>query len=163
MKKIIPILGLLMAIYTATKAQQGKQEITLNSYTGNSVIKDNVSFNLSNDPGYQTPVKDYDYYLRKKKNNLTAGVITLGAGLVLSGIGLITATNSTSYDTDETAAVLLIAGAASGIASIPLMIMATVYGHKAKLELSNQKTGFGVPSNVSKDIVGVTFRIAIGN
>src|SRR5258705_7823864 len=157
MKKIILITGVMLCTLLQAKAQE-KQEIASTSYmlhTGNTVANDNLSFNLSNDPG-KGAVKDYAYYLRKKKNNLTAGLVTLGAGLVLSGIGLVTPTNSTSYDTDETAGILFIAGAASGIASIPLMIMAHVYGHQAKLELSKQKTGFGVPPGVSKDIIGIT-------
>lgn len=165
MKKIILILSVIFLISNESKAQQKKQEIASTSYTlhkGNTVIKDNLSFNLSNNPGYHGPAKDYDYYMRKKKNHLTAGLVTLGAGVVLSGIGLITASNSTSFDTDATAGILLVAGAASGIASIPLMIMAHVYGHKAKLELSNQKTGFGVPPKVSKNITGITMTIPIG-
>ena len=60
-----------------------------------------------------------------------------------------------------TAAVFLIAGAVSGISSIPLMIMASVYGHKAKLAFSNQKTGFGVPTKAGKNIPGLTFSIPL--
>ncbi len=166
MKKFILITGLMLFTLLQVKAQQEKQGIASTSYMlqkGNTVIKDNLSFNATNNPGYHGPAKDYDYYMKKKKNNLTAGLVTLGAGLVLSGIGLITATNSNSIDNDVTAGVLLVAGAASGIASIPLMIMSSVYGHKAKLELSNQKTGFGLPPDVNKDIVSITVKIAIGN
>ncbi|MEO6540303.1 MAG: hypothetical protein ABIN74_04905 [Ferruginibacter sp.] len=165
MKKFILIPAVIFLISSESKAQQEKQTIALTSYTlsaGKTVIKDNLTFSFSNDPGNDVPVKDYAYYLKKKKSNLTAGLVTLGAGLLFSGIGLITATNSNSFDDDATAGVLFIAGAASGIASIPLMIMAHVYGHKAKLELSTQKTGFGVPANVSKDIVGITVAISIG-
>ena len=153
MKKFILVLGLVAATQLQTKAQQEKQFIAAGHYT---------SFNARYSPGNNLPEKDYNYYMQKRKNNLTAGLVTLGAGLALSGIGLITASNSTSIDTDVTAAILLIAGAASGIASIPLMIMAGVYGHKAKLEFKNQKTGFGVPSNVSKNIAGITMSIPIG-
>ena len=165
MKKIILILSVIFLISNESKAQQQNQEIALTGYNlhkSNTVIKDNLSFNFSDNPGYDGPAKDYDYYMRKKKNNLTAGLVTLGGGLVLSGIALITSTNSKSFDNDVTAGVLFIAGAASGIASIPLMIMAHVYGHKAKLELSNQKTGFGVPAKVGKSITGITISIPIG-
>jgi uncharacterized membrane protein YphA (DoxX/SURF4 family) len=164
MKKVILILGVIFLISNGSKAQQQNQEVAstgYNLYKSNAIIKDNLSFNFSDNASYNGPAKDYDYYMRKKKNNLTAGVVTLGAGLLLSGIGWATASNSNSFDNDATAAILLIAGVASGIASIPLMIMATVYGHKAKLELSNQKTGFGVPSNVGKSITGVTLTIPI--
>ena len=113
--------------------------------------------------GNNLPDKDYDYYMRKRKNNLTAGLVTLGAGVVLSGIGLLIATPANAtLDNAATGGVITIIGAASGIASIPCMIMAGVYGHKAKLEFKNQKTGFGVPSNVSKNTAGITMSIPIG-
>ena len=153
MKKIILILGLIIVTQLETKAQQEKQFMAVGHYT---------SFNAKYSPGNNLPEKDYAYYKQKRKDNLTAGLVTLGAGLALSGIGWISASNSTSIDTDVTAAILLIAGAASGIASIPLMIMAGVYGHKAKLEFKNQKTGFGVPSKMRKNITGITMSIPIG-
>ena len=165
MKKIILVLGLVAATQLQTKAQQGYVQTTASLYPtfkSTSLFQAETSSKNGFSSGNNLPEKDYSYYMKKKKNMLTAGLVTLGAGLALSGVGLITASNSTSIDTDATAAILLIAGAASGIASIPLMIMATVYGHKAKLEFSNQKTGFGVPSNVSKNIAGITMSIPIG-
>lgn len=155
MKKSILILGFIICINMQSKAQQQSQFIVATGYNTAKPVSLSAIY-------YSGPDKDYDYYMRKKKNNLTAGLVTLGAGLVLSGIGLITASNSTNIDTDATAAVLLIAGAASGIASIPLMIMANVYGHKARLMLKNQKTGFGVPPNMSQDITGITLQIPLG-
>ncbi len=165
MKKIIITSAMIFTLLEA-KAQQEKQIVAATSYmlpTGNTVIKDNLSFNLSNDPGYRVLANDYDSFMKKKKNNLIAGLVTLGAGLVISGIGLITLTNSNGFENDSNPGVLFVVGAASGIVSIPLMIRANVYSHKAKLELKNQKTGFGVPANVSNDITGITFTIPIGN
>lgn len=166
MKKIILILAVIFLISNKSKAQQLNQEIASTSYTlhkGNTVIKDNLSFNFSDNPGYHGPAKDYDYYMAKRKNNLTAGLVTLGAGVLLSGIGLLIATPANaSLDNAATGGVITVIGAASGIASIPCMIMATVYKHRAKMQLSSQKTGFGVPPGVSKDIVGVTLKIGIG-
>jgi hypothetical protein len=49
----------------------------------------------------------------------------------------------------------------SGIASIPFMIMASSYKHKVKAMVSSQKTGFGLPANVSRDIVGITLQIPL--
>jgi len=150
MKKLILIMGLLLYFQIETMAQQDSQFAGTNVYN-------TVTFTspINTDPAK----KDYEYYIRKKKNNHIAGLVTLGTGLLLSGIGLITATNNTSIDSDATAPVFFIAGAVSGIASIPLMIIAHVYGHRAKLELSKQKTGFGVPPNVSKDITGFTLTL----
>jgi hypothetical protein len=42
------------------------------------------------------------------------------------------------------------------------MIMASSYKEKARLEIKNQKTGFGVPPHVSKDITGISLTIPIG-
>ena len=153
MKKILLTLGLIIAAQLATKAQQEKQFIAAANYT---TLKSMYS------SGNNLPDKDYDYYMRKRKNSLIAGWVTLGAGVALSGIAWITSANSKSFDNDATAGVLFIAGAASGIASIPCMIMATVNKHKAKMQLGSQKTGFGVPAGVSKDIVGITFKVGIG-
>jgi hypothetical protein len=114
------------------------------------------------DPG----VKDYDFYMKRSRNQRIVGWSTLGAGLLLSAVGLLVATNSSDDiydDSDETTAgVLLATGAASGIVSIPFMIMASVNKHKAKVMLNNQKTGFGVPPNVSKNIPGISLAIPIG-
>ena len=144
-----------MVTQLETKAQQEKQFITAAKYTA---LKPTYS------PGNNLPDKDYDYYMRKRKNNLTAGWVTLGSGVLLSGIGLLIGTNANaSFDDAATGGIITVIGAASGIASIPCMIMASVYKHKAKVQLSSQKTGFGVPPGVSKDIVGITFKIGIGN
>ncbi len=165
MKKFILILGLIIIALSETNAQQEQQFTAATNYSSlkaGLTQPKNTFLKIMYSPVRNKPVKDYDYYMQKKKNNLTAGLVTLGSGLLLSGIGLITATNGTSIDTDATAAVLFITGAASGIASIPLMIMATVYGHKAKVLVKAQKTGFGVPQNVDKNIMGVTMSLPIG-
>ena len=165
MKKFILIIWVVLFTLFQATAQQQTNSLASSNYTlhkGSTFITDSPSFNLSHNPQHSEPEKDYNYYLKKKKNNLTAGLVTLGSGLLLSGIALITSSNSKSFDDDATAGVLFIAGAASGIASIPLMIMSHVYNHKAKLMLSEQKTGFGVPASVSKDIVGITLRIPLG-
>lgn len=165
MKKFILSSAVLLCMLLQTKAQQEKQKIGSAKYAmqkTNVFPQHKLSILLTNTTGHNGPGKDYDYYMHKKKNNLTAGSITLGAGLLLSGIGWAVASNSNSFDDDQTAAILLIAGAASGIASIPLMVMSFVYGHKAKVELTNQKTGFGIPSKVSKNITGITLSMPIG-
>ncbi len=161
MKKLNLLAVAMLFIQLQTSAQQEKQSDVAFGY---QTLKGNV-VNLANskyESANYSDLKDYAYYLQKKKNNLTAGLVTLGAGLAFSGIGLITASNSSNIDSDVTAAVFLIVGAASGIASIPLMVMANVYGHKAKISLSNQKTGFGLPSRADKNIAGLTISIPFG-
>ncbi|HMK03000.1 MAG TPA: hypothetical protein VK489_02365 [Ferruginibacter sp.] len=102
--------------------------------------------------------------MKKSKNQRVVGWTTLGAGLLLSGIGILVGSSGSSLNESNTTAtgVILLAGAVSGIVSIPFMIMATVNKHKAKLILDNKKTGFGVPSHVGRDIAGVTMVIPIG-
>ena len=160
MKKLNLFAVTILFVHLQTIAQQEKQfDVAFNYQTlkRNIVNPANLKYENSNN----SSEKDYAYYLQKKKSTLTAGLVTLGAGLVFSGIGWATASNSNSFDNDATAAVFLIAGAVSGITSIPLMIMASVYGHKAKLAFSNQKTGFGVPTKAGKNIPGLTFSIPL--
>lgn len=159
MKKSILILGIIFSIYMQTKAQQESLSTSLTVY--NSVKP--VSYPSPNHFGTD---KDYDFYMQKSKNQRTIGWATLGGGFLLSGIGILVASSPNSnYNTggkDYAPAILLGLGAVSGIVSIPFMIMASVNKNKAKVMLTNQKTGFGVPSNVSKDITGITFQLHIG-
>jgi len=111
------------------------------------------------------PDRDQEFYKRRSKNYRIVGWSTLGAGVVLSGIGVLLASGdyATNNPNSNTAAVLTIAGATSGIVSIPFMIMASVYKHKARATVENQKTGYGVPPNVSSYITGITVSIPLGN
>lgn len=159
MKKSIFMLGVLFFMNMESKAQQEKSFIATNSL---STIKP-VSLSIQS---YSGPDKDADFYLRRSKNYRIVGWSTLGLGLVASGAGLLVSTNaSNSFNSnanDDAAVALFLVGSVSGIASIPFMIMATSYKHKAKAMISSQKTGFGVPTNVSKDIVGITLQIPLG-
>ena len=158
MKKSILMLGIIFLINMESKAQQKSQFISANSL---SYTKP-VSFSL---PAYNGPDKDADFYMHRSKKYRIVGWSTLGAGLIASGAGLLIVTNANNLvnnNTENTGAVLLLFGAVSGITSIPFMIMATVNKHKAKAMMSSQKTGFGVPANVSKDIVGITLQIPLG-
>ena len=166
MKKLISILVLIIATQLETKAQQVKLFIVTARYASLKPLAipgDNTFSKKMDTSGNNLPVKNYDYYMRKRKSALTTGLVTLGVAVVFSGIGLLVANNKNISENDfETGALLLIAGVASGIASFPFLIMADVYKYKAKLHLSSQKTAFGVPSNVSKSITGITLSIPLG-
>ena len=159
MKKSILMPCVIFLISMESKAQQERQFIVSNSL---STTKP-VSFSV---PTFSGPDKDANFYMHRSKNYRIVGWSTLGAGLVASGAGLLLATNSSNdfynNSNDDAAAVLFLVGAVSGITSIPFMIMATTYKHKARAMVSSQKTGFGVPANVSKDIVGITLQIPLG-
>ena len=159
MKKQLLLLSLITVLYLAANAQY-TQPTTVNTndaaFSSSLLLKGK----LFTTPELQTaPVKDHDFYLRRSKNYRIVGWSTLGAGLVLSGIGLLEASNGSG---STTAATLTIAGALSGIVSIPFMIMASANKHKARLMLDSKKTGFGVPANISKDITGITMILPIG-
>jgi hypothetical protein len=158
MKKTILMLGFIFAIQINSKAQQQSQLISVNSLSAAKA----VSFSR---PNYSLPDKDHDYYMRKSKRSRNTGLILLGGGVLVSGVGALLAFgNSNTYNEsrENTGGVLLLTGAAAGIASIPFMAIALGHSNKAKAMVSSQKTGFGVPGNVSKDIVGITLQIPMG-
>ena len=159
MKKLILILCLLCSIQLEANAQQ---DVLLTAASGYNPVKP-VSFSSTN---YFGPGKDHDFYLRRSKTYRIVGWSTLGGGIVLSGLGLLIGSREQANNNDNVdytiPGLLLLTGAVSGIVSIPFMIMASAYKHKAKLMISNQKTGFGVPSNVSGEITSITMIIPIG-
>jgi hypothetical protein len=155
-------------MHTVTKAQQQNQ---LKAATGINTLLSGIPLQdiylsknkaLLLSPG---PEKDYNFYLHKSKNQRIVGWATLGGGILLSGIGILIANADYGYnDSGSSAAgILTVAGAVSGIVSIPFMIMASANKHKAKALLNTQKTGFGVPPGVSKSIVGITIQIPLGS
>ena len=158
MKKSILFLLVMMAVNPNIKAQQESQLGNTSFITSLKTVSVNsVPYvGLAND-------KDYDYYMKKSKGYRAVGWSTLTGGLVLSGVGLlISASSSASFEAVETGVIIMGIGALSGIVSIPFMIMATVNKHKAQLMLDKKKTGFGVPSNVDKNIMGITMSIELG-
>lgn len=78
----------------------------------------------------QTEIKTKEYYLSKSKHQRTIGWIMLGGGAGLTGVGLAVAqaeTNNYALGTSSNSiagAVLIVAGAASAIGSIPFFISA---------------------------------------
>lgn len=168
MKKLIFLLFVITHVNPNSKAQQPSQlKSTLDAANIEILAAQNApTIYLYHSFADSTiTLKDYDYYMRKSRNQSTVGWVTLGAGLLCSGIGIIIASNDNSiYSSSEsnTDGALIIIGAASGIASIPFMVLSTVNKHKAKVLLSAQKTGLGVPKNVSINITGITLQIPIG-
>ncbi len=161
MKKIILILAFLISIHLETNAQQENQFTTVTYFT--TTVKDNTFSKNTYSSGNNGPDKDYNYYIQKSKGQRTTGWILLGTGVGLAGIGLLIGTNqNASFDQAATGGIIAAVGAVLVIISVPVMIIAGANKHKAKLMLSNQKTGFGLPPNVSKDITGITMTIPIG-
>jgi len=109
----------------------------------------------------------------KAKRQKTAAWICLGAGSALLITGTIIAANKVENDlvsiffseepepdhSGET--VLLLAGGTAAIISIPLFVASSKNKHKASLMIANQKTAFGVPKGVGKNITGLTLTIPL--
>lgn len=160
MKKATLIFSLLTLSFSI-KAQVHQ----IPKVTGNFIAYNNAPLSTgigftNNDP-VDSLIKDYAYYIQKSKNQRVGGLVLLGSGVLLSGIGLLIAQNS-NLDEIEGGVIIMGLGALSGLISIPIMIMAHANKNKAKLMLSRQKTGLGVPSNWSQNITGVTITIPIG-
>lgn len=100
MKKIILILGMIIITLIETKAQQQNQFITDENYASLKSMYSSCN-NL--------PIKDYAFFLGMIMSIHTAALFTVSTCLAFY-IGLISASNSTSIDTDATAALLYIIG-----------------------------------------------------
>jgi len=85
--------------------------------------------------GYsQTEKQDFskDYYLEKSKRQGTAGWVLLGAGTAMGIGGIIIMDQGDIFSADfEAGAVLVLVGAASGLASIPFFISSGRNSRKA--------------------------------
>lgn len=141
MKKIILILAFLISIHLETNAQQENQFTTATYLTVSA--KDNTFSKNMYSSGKNGPDKDYDFYLRKSKNHRI-----VGEGIALSGKDLLIASGSIgsidaygNYSDNNTpiADLLTIAGAFSGIVSIPFIIMAVQTNIKLNLYSATKK------------------------
>jgi len=167
MKKITLLLTLISSIQLNTKAQNNLLAVS----SHNVVLTGNIKY-----PNKITPattiyplsdstriVKDYAYYMQKSKGLRTTGLIFLGTGILLSSICLFMKGIASIYGSGYDFGVrIIITGAFARRTSIPLMITGHTYRIKAKALLKNQKTGLGVPPNVSKDIAGITLSFSLG-
>lgn len=156
-KMIITGFVLLSAVWTVNAQNTSSDQLLAK--------KDRIrSVNLFENGSYSNaPEKDYEFYMKKSRNHRTVGWATLIGGVVLSGVGLLVANADyeSGNDQADAAVTLTVAGAVSGIVSIPFMVMGTVYKHKAKMMLSSQKTGFGIPVKPG-NITGISVFIPIG-
>ena len=84
----------------------------------------------------------YDIYTLQQKRNNTAAWIFLGSGLAVTVIGFEIG-NHGDLDDIGTAAVLVVAGGAATLASVPLFIVAAKNKRKASLSLKGESITFG--------------------
>lgn len=168
MKKFIIVLTCVSAISTATIAQQTQPIAVAENHTATKSflqIPNNTTLENKLTSAFSGYDKDYNFYNRRSRNLRITGLSLLGGGLILGVSALLVSSNdnSTYSDSrDRTITTLFVLSAATGIASIPFMVLAHVNKSKAKLAMKNQPTGFGVPANVNKNIAGLTMSITIG-
>ena len=165
MKKLILIAFLIAAVYINAKAQHktGPADFAGTNYSKNKTLTTMVSSSIA--VTSFGPDKNYDFYMHRSKNERIVGWSTLGGGLLLGAAGILAASSEKTYNNGKNylPGVLFVASAASGLVSIPFMVLASVNKNKAKALLSSQKTGFGVPKSVSNSIVGITLTIQLGS
>jgi len=165
MKKMMLIISLLMAVQADSKGQNSL--IAYNnskiSFAGNIISAGNLVTGINHTfIDSNIVVKDHAFYMQRSRNQRTAGLVLLGGGVLISGVGLLVSTNSSAtLDQTATGVTIMGVGALAGIVSIPLMIMAHANRNKAKLMLSNQTTGYGIPFK-SGELTGVTLSVALG-
>ncbi len=180
MKKIILVAFILISKVWVTNAQPVNISLLQNETTLSEmpvskidVTKSHNFFAKNEVLSYPNPETIYDkaYYLKKSRNNRIASFCLVGGGLVIAGIGALTFpkdydilfdNSSEKENKADVSTALIIAGCATMLASIPFTVMASVNKRKANLIVTSQKTGFGVPSTVSKSITGITMNIPIG-
>lgn len=180
MKKIILVALIFLSYGLATNAQQAnisslQNEKAVTEMPASKINLNNNHFSFEKIALQSTPdpVPAYDkaYYLKKSRNNRIASLCLVGGGLVIAGIGALTFPKdydlvfenaSDKENQADVSTALIVVGCAAMLSSIPFTVMASVNKRKANLMVTTQKTGFGVPSNVSSNITGISMTIPIG-
>ncbi len=180
MKKIFLVASILLCYGLATTAQHANNGLLQNETVVTEIPVSKINLNSSDfsfkkNAFQPTPdpeiVHDKAYYLKKSRDNRIASICLAGGGLIIGGIGALSFPknydllfeNSSEKESQADFSIALIAiGCTAMLTSIPCTIMSSVYKRKAKLMVTSQKTGFGVPQNVDKNIMGVTMSLPIG-
>ena len=113
---------------------------------------------------------DQPDYLKKSRNRKITAWSLIGGGVALVAVGIIVLPKNydildgtSSEDTQLiVGSVVGILGFASMIASVPFFVSSGIYKRRANVGVTNQKTGFRLPSNISRDITSVTLTIPLG-
>ncbi|HAO46577.1 MAG TPA: hypothetical protein DCQ97_06600 [Chitinophagaceae bacterium] len=156
MKQLIPSVLLLLASMGAHAQQTPvnyffvKNEAARFYSSGNPVVNEEL--------------------MRKSRNQRTAGWCFVGAGAV----GLVVGLASFPKDGDilfpsaeeetkaDRATTITVIGSALMLGSIPFFVLSNVNKRKARISVSSQSTGLGIPPGVSKYVTGVSLIIPVG-
>ena len=167
MKKSMIITLLLAGTISAVKAQgpgefyYANKSISVPAST-NSFINQEIPSS-----SFQKPDNNYLHRSHKQK---TAAWVLLGGGAALTVGGILTLpsdfwdplSETTTSSKTTTGEIMLAAGLASMMTSIPFFIMSGVNKRKANVSISNQRTGNGLARSFSKNVTGITMAISIG-
>ncbi|MEO6490976.1 MAG: hypothetical protein ABIO04_13625 [Ferruginibacter sp.] len=158
MKKIL-FTCLLFLTFTVVKAQVASHNNYNSCKPYNSLIKDS------------SEMSDFDYYMAKRRSKNTAAWVLLGGGALATVVGvaifpkdydIIFGNDKSTESQATTSNVVMIAGIAAMLGSIPFYISSTLNKQRAHLSIKNQKTGYGLPARGSKKITGLTLSIPLG-
>ena len=173
MKKITLISSILLIVSTTTRAQIAapgnyKFVSAINMAPTSGRLNTMYFTNLED----SIVVKDTRYFREKSKEQRTAAWVLLGSGVACTGIGIlifpkdyngIYGRDNASQENNATfSTIVTIAGLAAMITSIPFFISSSINKHRARVGISYQKTGFGVPVKSDKEIAGITLSFPIG-
>ncbi len=96
--------------------------------------------------------QDYSHYSRTHKTLRTLGWVSLGTGIVSSGLGLIAHVTSADTDTGEKEDWLIVTGGTLIAASVPLFIVSHHYKNKAASTLSLGSQKVHIPQNGGRTV-----------
>lgn len=113
---------------------------------------------------------DQEENLRKSHNRKITAWSLIGGGAALTAAGIIVLPkyydfleSNTADDTKLVAgSIMTILGFAAMITSVPFFVSSGIYKRRAKLGVSNQKTGYRQPTGYDKDLTSLTLSIPIG-
>lgn len=165
-------LAAIVFIFFATCPAKAQQASTTDRTNSNKAVVNqfpltpvSVASLLAMDTDQAGP--DYNLYKKRARTHRTIGLSLLGAGVVLGVTGIIVASaddgdtyNGFGERNDDAAATLFLFSAATGVASIPFMILAHANNHKARAILKNQ--GAYIPGKGVIPVTGITVAMQIG-
>lgn len=162
MKQLLLLIVLQITCHI-TKAQEAVTEKISSRLFFNATAQA-PSFNNTD---LHFPNDEYEMYNRRSRTMRVTGLSLLGVGLISGVTALLIATNNDSnrsYEAidrdDRTSTTLFVVSAATGIASIPFMILAHANKSKAKAALKTQ--GAYIPGKGTIPVTGVSLAISIG-
>jgi hypothetical protein len=167
MKRLILTAGLILAIHAIT----GAQNLAVN--TGTRQMNPGINeqhYNFTEDSSSRKTGK-FDFYMKKSSNKKAAAWILLGGGTLCAAIGSLTFpsdydmifnSNDATQNQARFSSIITLVGIAAMLSSIPFFISSSLNRHKAHVGIGSQKTAYGIPVKIAKEVTGLTLSIPVG-